>query len=202
MEAVMGSVAKHDAKISGDLMQLVLFLALGVGLFVLFAALAIKRRPAQSVDAEAMSSFIRAVDLEAVPFEDVDALVGRRDYAMLLSRPEHAAIARQFRRDRRRIVLAWLKALQGDARAVWRIHRLLISRGAPATVQEEIQIAIHAAAAISFLSILRSVVYVLGPFAIFSLLSRSRRQVGKAYLLCAVLWNRLPPSVSALRDMK
>jgi hypothetical protein len=183
-------------------MQIILFLALGAGLFVLFVALAINRRPEQSLDAEAMNSFLRVVDLQAVPFDDVDALVGKRDYAMLSSRPELSALAHQFRSDRRRIVLAWLKALQGDVHTLWRYHRFLISRGAPATVQEEMNIAIHAATAITFLSILRSLVFALGPFAVLGLLSRSRQQVGLASRQCALLWKRVPVPISALPETK
>jgi hypothetical protein len=104
-------------------------------------------------------------------------------------------VARQLRRDRRRIVLLWLRLLQEDVGNLWRFRRFLVRHGAPVAPREEFKVAAAALAAVAFLGLLRALVWVAGPFAVAALASRARTHVERTSWGCADLLGRLPETV-------
>ena len=99
------------------------------------------------------------------------------------------------RRDRREIALLWLKLLQDDVRTLWRFRRLLVRNGISVRLTEELHIASTAVLALTYLSVLRVVVSVMGPFALPALLRLAGHLVEATSQLCAQLLSRVPLSM-------
>ena len=69
--------------------------------------------------------------------------------------------------------------LQADLRTLLRFHRFLIQRGASSQLQEELQILGTYVASIILLSMLKTSVHAVGPFALSRTTRRARALVDK-----------------------
>jgi len=172
--------------------QLLLLLVAGVVLFVLFLVLSLTGRPRMSPDPHRLAELERIVPLNGLVFNQAEVLLNPRDYQMLRSHVGLQRVARELRRDRRNIVLLWLKLLREDILNLWRFRRLLVRGGAPAGLAEEFRVAATSILLLGFLLSLRVVVAVAGPFAVPQLIQLAKRQAENAYQISAELLRRLP----------
>lgn len=172
--------------------QLLLLFVVGVVLFVLFLVLSLTGRPRMRVEPRHMVELDRIVPLNGLTFNQAEVLLNPADYHLLQSHTALRRVARELRRERRSIVLLWLRLLQEDMINLWRFRRLLVRSGAPADLIEEFRVATASIAILGFLSVLRCVVAIVGPFAVPQLIRLAKRQAEGAYQTSADLLRRLP----------
>ncbi len=172
--------------------QLWLLFVAGMVLFVLFLALSLTGRPRMKPDPRPLAELERIVPLNGLVFGHAEVLLNPRDYQMLRSHAGLQRVARELRRDRREIVLLWLRLLQKDVLNLWRFRRLLVRGGAPAELSEELYVATASMLILGSLLGLRVIVAVVGPFAVPQLIRLTKGQAEGAYQASAALLARLP----------
>jgi hypothetical protein len=174
--------------------ELLMSLILGLLFFLVFFYLALRGEPSQAND-WALNEVYRIVDLQGLPFANPDLLFRPTDYEMLRSRPQLLPLAKQLNRDRRDIVLSWLRLLEADVKTLWRFRRFLTRNGAPVTSAEEVRVAATAMLALVALGTLRVLVACLGPFRLASFLRQTRQLAEATLQLSADLLGRLPRAI-------
>lgn len=172
--------------------QLLLLFVAGVVLFVLFLALSLTGRPRMNPDPRPLAELERIVPLNGLVFNQAEVLLNPRDYQMLRSHAGLQRVARELRRERKDIVLLWLRLLQRDILNLWRFRRLLVRSGAPAGLAEEFHVAAASMLILGLLLGLRTIVAVAGPFALPQLIRLAKGQAEYAYQASAALLARLP----------
>ena len=172
--------------------QLLLLFVAGLALFVLFLVLLLTGRPRVNIDAHSLVELERIVPLKGLVFNQAEVLLNPRDYQMLRSHAGLQRVARELRRDRRDIVLLWLRLLQEDILNLWRFRRLLVRSGAPAGLAEEFHVAATSMLILGFLLGLRMTVAVAGPFAMPQLIRVAKGRAEYAYQASAALLACLP----------
>ena len=177
--------------------QLVLFLVSGAVFLLLFLYWFLTGRPKAADEAESMKDLEQILSTAGLASTNPDMVFDDCDYRMLQSNPDLQPLAREMRRDRREITLLWLKLLQQDVRTLWRFRRLLVRNGVSVRLSEELDIATTAVLALVYLSVLRVVVSVVGPFALPALLRQAGKLVEKACHSCAQILSRVPLSMRA-----
>lgn len=135
--------------------------------------------------------------LNALHFSDFDILSGYLDYQVLLSRPELKSVRVKFRRDRRRIVLIWLKELQRDLQVIWEFRRFLVKNGLPITFHDEVRVGLAALASLSYIGLMRLTVFILGPFKPQRVLRKSRTPIERLSVQSFGLLARAPHETRA-----
>ncbi len=171
--------------------ELLLSLILGLLFFLVFFYLALRGQPNQANDL-ALNELYRIVDLQGLSFANPDLLFRPADYEMLRSRPQLRPLAKQLGRDRRDIVLSWLRLLAADVKTLWRFRRFLTRNGVPVGFVEEVRVAATAMLALAALGTLRVLVACLGPFLLASFLRQTRQLAEETLHLSADLLGRLP----------
>ncbi len=174
--------------------QLILFLAAGVVFLLLFLLWFLTGQPRETDRTLPLGALHQIVSLRGLAFHRSDLLLDENDYRMLRSKQELHRLARQLRRDRRKILLLWFELLQEDIKKLWSFRRLLVRHGVSVGLAEECRIAATAVLALALLFLLRVVVAVAGPFALAQLLRGAAGQVEAASRLCAELLSRVPLS--------
>src|ERR1700737_3175331 len=91
------------------------FVIVFAGLYTLVRSL---RESAQNE--ECSSELLQLVELPGLGFRSFPLLFADSDYRMLSAEPRLLHLARQLRRDRRRIALKWLRSLRRDVLSLWR----------------------------------------------------------------------------------
>ena len=183
----------HNLETGGRPMnQLLLLFVAGVVLFVLFLVLSLTGRPRMNSDPRPLAELERIVPLNGLVFNQAEVLLNPGDYQMLRSHAGLQRVARELRRDRRDIVLLWLRLLQKDILNLWRFRRLLVRSGAPAGLAEEFHVATASMLILGFLLGLRVIVAVVGPFAMPQLIRLAKGQAENTYQASAALLARLP----------
>ncbi len=177
--------------------QLVLFLAAGAVFFLLFLLWFLTGQPRETDRTLPLGALDQIVSLRGLAFNKAELLLDETDYRMLRSRPGLRRLARQLRRDRKRIALLWFELLQEDIKKLWSFRRLLVRHGVSVSLVEECRIAVTAVLALALLILLRVGVAAVGPFALAHLLRGAAAQVETASRLCAGILSRVPPSTRA-----
>ncbi len=177
--------------------QLILFLAAGAVFLLLFLLWFLTGQPNETDRTLPLGALNQIVSLRGLAFNKAELLLDEADYRMLRSRPDLRLVARQLRRDRKRIASLWFELLQEDVRKLWRFRRLLVRHGVPVGLAEECRMAATGVLALALLHLLRVVVAAAGPFALAHLLRGAAAQVETASRLCAGILSRVPPSTRA-----
>jgi hypothetical protein len=176
------------------MIDLVLFILLGLALLVVFVLLGLQGPPATIPDASATTAVGQMVNLEGGSFVQGERLLDDGEYQLLRSNPVLRPAAERLRKDRQELALLWISALLSDLKALWRFRRFLIRRGAPAQLHEELAILRSFVLAVIFLNILRVSVLTLGPFAFSRMARHSGRLVETMSQAAASALGRIPPA--------
>lgn len=163
-------------------------------LLVLFLSRA-DGRPAETSAGKLNEDSIAGLSSTCIP--DLDSLLGHGDYLILRATPELRPISDRFRRERRRIVLLWLEELRHDVSTLWKFRRFLVRDGLPVAFREEVTIASAAVIALLYLRIVRTAVFILGPFATFHALRQAKALVEDLSILGGAVLSRVPASRKA-----
>lgn len=141
----------------------VTFLIAVVGLFLLLALVLREDGAARHRAKEQGHSPLAGLTAVCVPFRVLD---GKDDYRKLAGRAELQPLRKVFRRDRRRIVLMWLRELRKDVHVLWKFRRFLASNGLSVTFREEAAVLFATLFALVYLHIACAAVLIIGPFAL------------------------------------
>ncbi len=173
------------------MIELTIFLV--VGCVVLIAGLlALFRGPAEVAREESADILTGLVPLSALDFANFPRFFSDGDYQMLLANPRLRHLARQLRRDRRRIALEWLASLEGDVVRLRRLRRLLARYDVSGGVGEELATMLQAWLIMALISSLRLCVFFFGPFAFARAASAGRQRVQVFWHSCWTVFQRLP----------
>jgi hypothetical protein len=143
---------------------------------------------------ECSSELLQLVELPGLGFRSFSLLFADSDYRMLLAEPRLLHLARQLRRDRRRIALKWLGSLRRDVLSLWRLRRLLTKYDVTRGVSEELTTVVQATTIVALISSLSLCVFLLGPFVFAHVVSRGRQQAEVLSRSCGAALHRLPKS--------
>ena len=114
------------------------------------------------------------------------------EYRLLCSNLYLQEVAKRFRKERQELAIIWISTLQADLRTLLRFHRFLIQRGASSQLQEELQILGTYVASIILLSMLKTSVHAVGPFALSRTSRGARALVDKMSCTAAQTLGRIP----------
>ncbi len=172
--------------------ELILLLVTGLLLAGLFLFALLIGHPKRHEESEAAEILFEIVPLPGLRFKQAAVLFDDSDYRILRRVPALKNDVWHLRRDRRRLVLLWLRLMRKDLISLWRFRRLLTRYGVSGSLQEELQIASTAIMGLLLLSCLSIFVTVLGPFALSGLLRNARSHVKDLSDSCASLLGRIP----------
>src|ERR1700676_1397936 len=161
------------------MIELILFATVGVGLLAGFLALSFKGSPRKLPESSVLTAVGEMVRLEGLAFTNAAGLLDDAEYRLLCDNIYLQEVARSFRKERQELALMWISMLQTDLRTLLRFHRFLIRRGASAQVREELQILGTYVASVVLLSMLKTSIYAVGPFALSRTTRRARALVDK-----------------------
>lgn len=173
--------------------ELVLLLILGITLLLVFLD-ALLRSSREEAEVPDMAKLTQIVPLPGIAFKNPDLLLSDGDYKWLRGNPSLERVARQHWHDRRKMVLIWLRLLQSDLLSLWRLRRWLAGYGVATNAREELRIFGRAVLALTFIVILRFLVWLSGPFIMVRFLRSSRTQADAISQSSARLLARIPPS--------
>src|SRR6266700_7907743 len=134
--------------------------ALGLGLLL---ALCLRRDESQSETVYKKDVPIAGLSAVFLPFE---IILGKDDYRKLRQKRELKPVCQKFWQDRRQIVLTWLAELEKDCRTLWHFRCFLVRNGLRVTLREEIGIAMTAFFTLLCLHVVRTLVFLFGPFVL------------------------------------
>jgi hypothetical protein len=174
------------------MIELILFTTVGLGLLSGFLALGFQGPSHKAPDAFVLTAVGQMVRLEGLAFTNAGGLLDDAEYRLLCSNLYLQEVAKRFRKERQELALVWISMLQADLRTLLRFHRFLIRRGASAQVQEELQILGTYVASVVLLSMLKTSVYAMGPFALSRTTRRARALVDKMSNTAAQTLGRIP----------
>jgi hypothetical protein len=146
--------------------ELILFTTVGVGLLTGFLALSFQGPRRKVLEASVMTTAGEMVRLEGLAFINGAGLLDDAEYRLLCSNIYLQGVAKRFRKERQELAIIWISMLQTDLRTLLRFHRFLISRGASSRFQEELEILGTYVASVVLLSMLKTSIYTVGPFAL------------------------------------
>jgi hypothetical protein len=177
------------------MIDLLLFVIIGVALFAGFLVLGIRRAPRTAPDSFVVTAVGQMVRLDGLAFPNAAVLLDDSEYRLLCSNPYLQEVAKRFRRERQELAIAWISLLQGDLKTLWRFHRFLIRRGAPAHLREEFEILRTYVLSVILLSVLKLLIRTGGPFALPRAARRARRLVDSMSDAAASSLGRIPQTV-------
>jgi len=168
------------------MIQLLLFIAIGVGLLLLL--LIVLRRPPAPAEGGAKAlvkarQSLRLLQRNLLPAEMVDRIFGREDleFVEALKSPE---IRELFAGERKRLALAWIRQLRGQIRSLKEFHTRRSRLYASMSRRTELSVALDFADLQVQSRILQMILQWRGPYAAPRLL---RRTAAAAAGLCEVL---------------
>ena len=174
------------------MIDLILFTTVGAGLLAGFLALCFAGPPRKVAASSVTTAVGEMVRLEGLAFTHGAGLLDDAEYRLLCSNIYLQRVAESFRKDRQELAITWLSLLQGDLRTLLRFHRFLISRGAPSKFQEELEILGTYVASMVLLSVLKTSIYAVGPFALCSTSRCARGLVDRMSRTTAQTLARIP----------
>jgi hypothetical protein len=174
------------------MIELILFTTVGLGLLTGFLALGFQGPPHTGADRSVLTAVGQMVRLEGLAFTNTGGLLDDSEYRLLCSNLYLKEVAKRFRKERQELAIIWISMLQADLRTLLRFHRFLIRRGASAQVQEELQILGTYVASVVLLSILKTSIHAVGPFAMSTTTRRARGMVDKMSYAAAHTLGRIP----------
>jgi hypothetical protein len=176
------------------MIDLVLFIFLGLALLIVFVLLGLQGPPKTMPDASAMAAVGQMVSLQGASFIHGERLLDDAEYQLLRTNPVLRPVAERLRKDRRELALLWISSLLSDLNTLWRFRRFLIRRGAPARLREELAILRSFLVAVIFLNLLKVSILTLGPFAFSRMTRRAGRLVESMSHATAGMLGRIPPA--------
>jgi hypothetical protein len=191
MDRAMESDSVGDTEGQVIVIDLLLFVAVGVVLLIGFLLLGLQGPP-KNADASALTAVSQMVSLAGTSFVQGDRLLDDAEYRALRSNPALSSVAAQLRKDRRELTLLWIATLLSDVKALWRFRRFLIQRGAPTRPGEEWIIVRSLIAAVIFLNLLKLSVFALGPFAFARMARYASTPVNTMSQAAASVLGRIP----------
>ncbi len=173
-----------------------LYILLFVGIFFLFVfALEFAARTTNPGNgADSLAKLAQFVPLQAVCFAGPELLFDDRDYRWLQSHQALSGTARRHWRDRRNLVLRWLKLLHQDILSLWAFRRMLGRFGVSKSAGEELRVLGDILFGLAWVYFLRLAVLISGPYAVIGLFKRAHRIVETFSHSCAGHLGRVPPS--------
>jgi len=174
------------------MIDLILFTTVGVGLLTGFLALSFQGPAREVPESSVMTAVGEMVRLEGLAFTNAAGLLDDADYRLLCSNIYLQQVAKRFRKERKELAITWISMLQTDLRTLLRFHRFLISRGASSKFQEELEILGTYVASVVLLSILKTSIYTVGPFALCRTSRCARRLVARLSHTTAQTLGRIP----------
>ena len=173
-------------------LQSVRFTTVGIGLLTGFLALSFQGSPRKVPESSVMTAVGEMVRLEGLAFTSAAGLLDDAEYRLLCSNIYLQEVAKRFRKERQELAITWISMLQTDLRTLLRFHRFLISRGASSKLQEELEILGTYVASVVLLSMLKTSIYALGPFALCRTTRCARRLVARMSHTTAQTLGRTP----------
>lgn len=146
--------------------SLIFFAVAGLILFLAFLVIGFEGVPKSAPDSSAVTAVRHMVQLEGLSFAHFERLFDPADYSFVCSHPGLRRVAKQFLKDRKDLVVAWIGMLAGDLKKLWRFRRFLVRRGAPTSFAEEFRVFCAFAVSICLLGAMRVLIRVVGPFAL------------------------------------
>jgi hypothetical protein len=192
LDTELGSNVQFAAKGQASMIGLVLAIAMGMILLIIFLVLGLQGPPNVNTDTAALAAVGQMVSLAGSSFVQGDRLLDDTEYRVLRSNPALHLVAAKFRKDRRELALLWINVLLSDLRALWRFRRFLIQRGAPTNLGEEWVILRSLIAAMIFLNLLKLSVLALGPFAFARTAGHAYHPVDAMSRAAASVLGRIP----------
>lgn len=177
------------------MMQLLVFIVIGVVLFAGFLVLGFKGSPRTAPDSSVVTAVGQMVRLDGLSFPNAAVLLDDSEYRLLTSNPYLREVASRFRRERQELAIAWISMLQGDLKTLWKFHRFLIRRGAPAQFGEELEILQTYVLSVVLLAVLKTLIRAGGPFALPRAARHARRLVDRMSEAAASSLGRIPQTV-------
>ena len=164
------------------------------GAIVFFAFYALVRVPGETKESAFLQEIHIAdiVELRAIPFKNFPRLFSDADYRSLRADAKLTRLAKRLKKDRKRLALRWLAALQADVFALWRLRRLLFSYGVSKGLGTESAATIGVLSVLLFIFSLRICVFLFGPFALRGVALWGRRQIEVYNRSCQSALQRLP----------
>jgi hypothetical protein len=172
---------------------LLFFAVVGIALLLGFLALSFRRAP-KGVPDEALSAVSSMLTLEGSSFANPNRLLDDTEYQILLSNPDLRRVARQFRDERQRLAILWISMLLTDLKRLWRFRRFLIRQGVQANLGEEIEVLQAFVVSLIFLSVVRVLLRIWGPFVFARTTRRARSAVERMSYATAGVLGRIPPT--------
>lgn len=126
-----------------------------------------------------------------------EVLFSRNDYDKLLATQELRPVARQYLRERRRLLLTWLDEQRGDVHGSWEFHRFMVRYGLPVTFRQEVATGLLGLSAVLYLTFARTVVLIFGPFSLIPVVVRARVPVERLSKRGATLLFEAPPETKS-----
>ena len=173
---------------------LLLFLIVGIVLFIGFLAMSLRGAPKSVPDSSALSAVTQMVALEGSSFANPNRLLDDAEYQILLSNPDLRPLAKRFRKERQELAVLWISSLLIDVKTLWRFRQFLIRQGVSATLGEELEILQAFVLSVVFLSLVKASICVFGPFMLAQATRRARRGVDKMSYATAGVLGRIPPA--------
>lgn len=171
---------------------IVTFVVCLLGLLLLFIFFLPHGERAEEHASEQTQRTVAGVSTTSKGDLDILSRSGKDDYLALRAIPALRSVRERFWRDRRRIVLLWLRELQSDVRILWEFRRFLVRNGLAVTLRQEAKVAFAAVIALLYLRIVRMAVIIVGPFATFQALKNAKTRVEELAILGGTLLSRVP----------
>ena len=174
------------------MIELILFATIGVGLLAGFLALSFQGSPRKVLESSVMTAVGEMVRLEGLAFPNAAGLLDDAEYRLLCSNIYLQGVAKRFRKERQELAITWISMLQTDLRTLLRFHRFLIGRGASSKFQEELEILGNYVASAVLLSVLKTAIYAVGPFALCRTSRCARGLIARMSRTTAQTLGRIP----------
>ena len=174
------------------MIDLILFTTVGVVLLSGFLALSFQGSPRKVTESSVMTAVGGMVRLEGLAFTNAAGLLDDAEYRLLCDNIYLQEVAKRFRMERQELALMWISMLQTDLRTLLRFHRFVISRGASSKLQKELEILGTYVASVVLLSMLKTSIYALGPFALCRTSRCARGLVARLSHTTAQTLGRIP----------
>lgn len=175
------------------MIQLLVLLCIGCVIIMMAVRALLRMTRTSTVDLRpAEGELSNLLKLRALSFKNFPRLFSDSDYRELRTEPKLVRTAEHLRRQRKRLALQWLGALRSDVLDLWRMRRLLIAYGVSQGVGLELATAIKVASILLFISVLRTCIFIFGPFSFQRIASFGNQQVEIYTRSCRAALGRLP----------
>lgn len=155
---------------------------------------AFESAPRNGMNSAALIAVSEMVKLDSLSMRNANRILDSSEYLLLRSDPALTKVARRFRSERRQLALMWLSLLLGDLRKLARFRAFLVRSGLPSNTKQEIEIFSRLACSLIFINLLKTLVFIFGPFVLHGLIQRAKVPLEGMSRATATLLNELPAS--------